>query len=417
MNQNTKPVFALKAAVVLCMGLAASAPSWADSPLGLMLSETLTYDSNVLKNDGDKRSDLVSSTGLKVFLEKEYGRQRYSASALGVFQRYKDLKDFDNDGYQAHLGFSSELASNAFVSLDHDVGRTLQDLSNQGLTRYRETLITRGTDLKLRYGLYGRWGLTGNITSDQLRYDRNRLSDQDIFGARAGLRYNPSDLLFFDVGVKKSRIDQDNLPVNIQEGFFSRTVIGDQIDRSDINLITQWVVTGYSVLDGQIGFTRERYDKDTARDFNGFTGRASWKFTPRGKTSYSLSFFRDTNNSGGYTSAVPFGGASTLANPLAQKRLTTGITGSAVWAATSKISATASLTYRNLKEEQTNDFFVAQNISTSGSYRSAALGLQYKPTRALSFDCSVSTYDRSATVLAAGYSGETVACTAGFVID
>ncbi|RZI79976.1 MAG: hypothetical protein EOP38_23910 [Rubrivivax sp.] len=417
MNQNTKPVFALKAAAVLCVGLAASSLSWAESPLGLALSETLTYDSNILKNDNDKRSDLVSATGVKVFLEKDYGRQHYSASALGIFQRYKDLKDYDNDGYQVHLGFSSDLASNISVALSHDVGRTLQDLSSQGLIRYRETLITRNTELNARYGLYGRWGLTGNVSNDEIRYERNRLSDQDIFGVRLGVRYNPSDLLFFDVGLKQSRINQDNLPVNVQEGLFNRVNIGENVDRTDLNLITQWVVTGYSVLDARLGFTREKNEYDTARDFNGFTGRASWNFTPRGKTAYNLAFLRDTNNGGGFTSGVDLGFPRVVANPLVQKRLTTGVSGTAVWSATSKVSASVSLTYRKLKEEQTNLFFVNQNIFTSGSYRSAAIGLQYKPTRALSFDCSISSYDRSATALAAGFSGESLACTAGFVID
>lgn len=403
MNQTIKSGFAFKAALV-CLATGAGASAWAETPLGLMISETLTYDTNVLKNDSDKQSDTVSATGVKVFFDKQYGRQRYNASALGIAQRYKTRSDYDNDGYQIELGLNSEFGANGLVSVNHSRSQTLQDLSDQGLNRRKEIVKVQSTDVNARYGLYGRWGVSGALNDDEISYEQNDQQDQKIFGTRVGLRYNPSDLLYFDVGVKKTKSELTKYPTVFG--------VGDEVDRTDYNVITGWTVTGYSRLSAQVGLTRERYDKDAARDFNGWTGRATWQYTPRGKVSYSLAFSRDTNNAGGYT-ILPGSEARDLRN--VQQRLTTGLQGSATWQATSKISASAALVLRRIEEEQAN--LIQGDRKGTGNYRSASMGLRYEATRALSFDCSLSSYKRTETPLAIGYSGESLACTAAFLID
>lgn len=421
MNQNTKPVFALKAAVVLCMGLAAGLPSWAESPLGLALSETLTYDTNILKDDSRKSSDTVASTAVKVFLDKDYGRQNYRASVTGILQRYKNLEDYDNDGYNIDLGFSSQLAANGLVEVEHSRAQTLQDLSGQGLTRFKETLKSTNTAVNGRYGLYGKWGLSGTVSHDTLGYDVQATQDQVVNGARVGVRYSPTDLLFFDLGVRKSTAEyEDYLVTYINDDGLLDRQYGEEVRRTDLSLISRWIVTGYSSLDAQLNLTRERYQKDDARDFSGWTGRANWRFTPRGKISYALAIDRDTNNSGGSTAiqyanilgqVIPIGAGQT-----AQRRLSTGIYGSATWQATSKISANASLTYRRLEDARIN-VGNGEQESLSGNYRAMAVGLTYTPKRYLSFDCKVNSYKRDGTVLAVGYSGESLACSATFLID
>lgn len=417
MNQMNKPVFALKA-LVLCLGLAAGASSWAETPLGLVISETLTYDTNIFKDDRNKRSDVVSSTGVKVFFDKQYGRQRYNASVQGVLQRYKNADDYNNDGYQIEAGLTSQIASNGVVSIDHSRTQTLQDVAGQGLTRYKETLTQQNTAINGRYGLYGRWGLSGALTNDEIRYERNDEQDQSINGVRVGLRYSPSDLLFLDVGYRKANSKLDKYPsffVNENnEGDFRR---GDDIDRDEINLISQWVVTGYSVLDAQIGWTRERHNPDSARDFTGLTGRAAWKFTPRGKTSYYLAVNRDTNNAGGQTYITEIIPGIAGTGQLAQKRLTTGLRGTATWQATAKIAANLSLIYNKLDEERNLVFAVNGRESLSGSYRALSLGLRYDPTQNLGFSCDLTSYKRSETALSLGYGGESIACTASFAIE
>lgn len=421
MNQNTKPVFAIKAAAALCVGLAASSSTWAETPLGLMLSETLTYDTNILKDNANKRSDLVSSTGVKATFDKDYGRQNYRASVLGVFQRYRNLKDYDNDGYELNLGLSSQIASNGLIDIDHSRNRTQQELSEQGTVRYKEVLDSASTVISGRYGLYGRWGLTGLLSDDSVSYDVNRTLDQKTRGARVGLRYSPSDLLYFDVGVKKSKAELENYPVyyvaTLPNGLpVGLSTIGDKLDRYDLNVISGWTVTGYSQLQAQFGWTREKHEIETERDFSGWTGRATWNYTPRGKVAYSLGLVRDTNNAGGLLRPErDFGGVYEV-RELAQRRLTTSIQGSATWSATAKISANLNFSLSRLEDERT-DVELREVRRASGNYRSISMGLVYKPTRSLTFSCDLKSYKRDTTTLAIGYDGESVACTAGFVID
>lgn len=412
MKRHSLAVLGMNTAL-LSVGAALIAPAQAETPLGLTLSETLIYDTNILKDDRQKQSDVVSSTGVKVFFDKDYGRQNYRASVTGIFQRYKENSDYNNDGYEMSAGVTSEIGANGLVSLDHARSQSLQEFADQGANRYREVITVASTEVNARYGLYGRWGLSGQLSQDEITYDRNDFQDRKTSGARLGVRYSPSDLLYFDVGVKKSESELDKYPVFRTAQ--TTTEIGESVDRTDINLLTGWTITGVSRLEAQLGWTRERYDKDTLRDFNGWTGRAAWTYTPRGRVSYTLAFNRDTNNSGGFTSfsnSLGFLGE-------AQKRLTTGIQGSANWQATGKIVGTASLTWRQLEEERRNVGIFASLPSTAvtGYYRAASMGLRYAATRAILLECNLTKYSRSETVLARGFTGESVSCTAGFTID
>ena len=395
---------------VLLAGLVS--PAYADSPLSLAVSETLTYDNNMLRDNSRKQRDLKSNTGVLVGFDKDYGRQNYSASVLAVAERFRNLDEYDNDGYKVNLGLSSGIASNGLLSLRADKVRQLQDFQDQGLVRYLETIESTNVSLTGTYGLYGRWSVNSTANAGQARYDRNDVYDKDYQGLRVGLRYSPSDLLYFDGGLKKVKVNSDKLPLQ----YLNR--VGEDVDRSDIDLRARWVITGFSSLDAQIAWSKEDHTPDETRSFKGLTGRVNWQYTPRGKVIYNLSFERDTNNEGGFTNVNITSLLTGTAFEQAQNRLTTGGTFSARWQATAKVSASSTLTYRKI-EERATIITQAQIIdrNTKGDYRSLGFGLRYMPTRALSFDCNLETYKRSATVLATSYSGEALTCSAAFSID
>lgn len=390
----------------------ATLPVHAETPLSLSVSETLTYDSNMLKDDRNKRRDLKSNTGIIVGFDKDYGRQNYSASVLAVAERFKNLKEYDNDGYKVNLGFSSGIASNGQVALRADRTRQLQDFTDQGLARYVETIESSNVSLTGTYGLYGRWSVNATGNAGEARYKRNDEYDKDYQGLRLGVRYSPTDLLYFDAGVKKLKVDSDKLPLL----YLNR--IGEKIDRSDVDFGVNWTVTGFSSLYARIAWSKEDHLPDDKRSFDGLTGRLSWQYTPRGKVVYNLMLERDTNNEGGFSN-VNFGSVVTgTAFDQAQNRLTTGGTLSATWQATSKISASGSLTYRRLEEDST---ITTQtqiiDRSSKANYRSVGVGLRYSPSRSWSFDCNLELYNRGALAFSAPYSGQAVSCSGALLID
>lgn len=425
MTHKIKQNTAIQVAVML-LTLGGMGHAWADTPLSLSVSETLTYDSNILRNNNSKQRDLVSTTEVIVGFDKNYGRQNYKASVGASMSRYKNLKQYDYDGSQVNLEFSTEIGARGFASINHSSASSLQDFGQQGLVRVREIIDNQNTTLNLRYGLGGWWSLTGSLSQDDQEYSSTRTQNRKAQGVRAGVRYNFTDLLYVDVGVRKSQAELPNLVVlntTVPEDSvdFGLPIRGEDVDRTDLDIQAGWTITGYSGISGSLAWTNEKHWPDKYRSFKGLTWRANWNYTPTGKMVYSLALDRDTNNAGGNSALVRqevFGIPFAFVDSRVQNRLSTTLSGSARWLATSKISASMSLQLRKLDESASSpvtDEIVEQK--DTGYYKSLTLGLRYLPTRYLAFNCSLSLYDRSLSLYSVAYSGEQAACSATFSID
>jgi hypothetical protein len=97
----------LVAALLLANLLVHAGPVWAEaSPYTLGASQTVTYDSNLLRlsngqavPDGYSRADTVYTTALIAGLDQPIGRQRVYANATLRANRLSKNRIYDNEGY------------------------------------------------------------------------------------------------------------------------------------------------------------------------------------------------------------------------------------------------------------------------------------------------------------------------------
>lgn len=400
--------------------LLACLPARADTPLSLTATQELIYDSNILKDNNRKYRDAVSSTGVQIGFDKDYGRQKYKASVTGVAKRYKNTKDYDGEDFNANLGLSSTLMSNWYVSFDAVAAKQQQKPEDQGNIRYNETIDSQSLSLFLQYGLYSRWSVNTSYDFTKASYEARDLYDRKSNSARLGLRYSPTDLLYFDLGFGKTKVDSPKYPLL---GANDTIIYGDPLDRYDLDLSTRWTVTGFSSLSARIAWTREKHDNDSRRDYSGLTGRLAWGYTPGGKLSYNLALDRDTNNAGGgaYRTYINFGQFVGSAGAYAsQNRVATSLNATVNWQATSKVSVNSGFAYKRIKEERTDVVPGLQsntNASLVGDYRSLKIGVKYALARSTSVGCSIERYDRSKSLFGTEYDGESASCNLIFVLD
>lgn len=401
----------------------ASLPSSAETPLSLAVSQSLTYDSNIMRDNGNKYRDARSTTAVTLGFDKDYGRQSYRASVTAEANRYKNSKYLNNDGYNVLLGFTSTLASSWYVNFDHYTIKEQQSFEEQSGARYPESIISSVTQGFIQYGMYGRWSTNLQIGHSRSDYETVNAYDKSSDYGRLGLRYSPTDLLYFDAGVKKTKIESPKYPL------FGGAQLGDPVDRTDYELTSQWIVTGYSKMNARIGWTEERHSRDSQRDYDGLTGSLRWTYSPTGKTTYNVSLSRDTNNAGGsseysYTYLGElFGNTRSGSIYSSQSRLTTGISLGMAHQTTAKISLNANVVYRQVKEEERvlrDDIFsgvVSGSTRKTGSYRSFSVGANYEIHRNVKLGCSVERYDRSASLFNREYDGEQVSCNVAVTLD
>lgn len=408
---HQKNVIVRGGALAALMALAAGAGSVGaeELPLYLTLSQSLTRDSNLLRDNNDRRSDTISVTTVAGGLNKAYGRQNYRASASASRNAYSDNKQFDNDGYAVSAEVASEVGSNFKVTLNAGASQFLPNFEDQFNRTTRNTERNRQASVDVRYGLYGRWSVNAGASYSKVDYQVTESENKTSQSVFAGVRYLPSDLAY--IGLTLYRTDTE-LP---NRRLVTTTAVGEDIERTSLNLDTVWQVTGFSRLSGRLGVTSEKHPQDRRRDFDGLTGSASWTFTPAGKATYALSWVRDTNNEGGGTFNSTAGQLFS-----ANKRLTNSLSATATWQATAKIKLNANYTHAQYEEDSELLLAGVTPVSSdeqTGRYNAVSLGVSYQPLRSVGLGCDMQRYDRTASVFSRAYDGNSVACRASFTID
>ncbi|MEJ5897296.1 hypothetical protein WIT60_10635 [Aquabacterium sp. G14] len=408
---HQKNVIVRGGALAALMVLAAGAGSVGaeELPLYLTLSQSLTRDSNLLRDNNDRRSDTISVTTVAGGLNKAYGRQNYRVSASASRNAYSDNKQFDNDGYAVSAEVASEVGSNFKVTLNAGASQFLPNFEDQFNRTTRNTERNRQASVDVRYGLYGRWSVNAGASYSKVDYQVTESENKTSKSVFAGVRYLPSDLAY--IGLTLYRTDTE-LP---NRRLVTTTAVGEDIERTSLNLDTVWQVTGFSRLSGRLGVTSEKHPQDRRRDFDGLTGSASWTFTPAGKATYALSWVRDTNNEGGGTFNSTAGQLFS-----ANKRLTNSLSATATWQATAKIKLNANYTHAQYEEDSELLLAGVTPVSSdeqTGRYNAVSLGVSYQPLRSVGLGCDMQRYDRTASVFSRAYDGNSVACRASFTID
>lgn len=380
-----------------------------DSPLFLSMSQTLTRDTNLLRDDTNRRTDYLSTTTLTAGLDKAYGRQNYRLSAAASKNHYRENSQYNNDGYSVSADINSEVADKFSVSVGGAASRFLPNFENLTNRALRNVQTNRQYQLDARYGLFGKLSVNASLGHSEVAYSiadaENKQSDTTLLG----LRYSPTDLLNFGVSVSKT---DTSIPNRVLVGVSS---IGEDVRRTSVALNSSWVVTGFSRLYGSLAMTNERHPADSRRDFKGVTGSASWAYTPGGKMSYAASWVRDTSNEGGQTLGKNINADSVYST---SNRLNNTLTGSARWQATAKVAVNAVLTYARYQEDSgLGSSSVVTSTSENGRYKGYSLGVAYQPLRALGLGCDALRYNRTKSRFSLGYSGNTLACRASLSID
>lgn len=379
-------------------------------PLFLSLSQSFTRDDNLLRDNANKRQDTISTTTVSGGVDKAYGRQTYRLSAAASHSSYSRNDQFNNDGYAGSADVTSDIASDFRLSLSGAASQFLPNFENQyGDRLVRNLQNNRQYSADLRYGLYGRWSVNTAFSHSAVDYKVTEQENKSSDTVSVGLRYLPSDLVYF--GLNASRTDT-SVPNRVLVGVAR---VGEDIQRTSVGLNTSWVVTGFSRLSGSIAATQEKHPADRRRDFNGYTGSAAWDYTPGGKMSYGLSWVRDTSNEGGQTLGKNLNADSVYST---NNRLINTFKLSARWQATSKIAVSAGYAHTLYKE----DYGIASlqqisSVSKDGRYSAYTLGVSYQPIRAVGLGCDLMNYDRTQSTFSRAYSGNTVTCRASFTIE
>ena len=413
-------------------------------PLSLTISETLSRDSNLFRVEPGQYSiaDTVSSTGLKLGLDKSYGRQRYTANIGGYVNRYFDDKQLDNSSYSLDLGLISEFADKGIVQITGSASQNLArfDVANQNSVNNIKNMQSNSQiSGQLSYGGYG--ALNPYVSANHFQQgftetsSNYQASNQDTYGL--GINYSLVPQLSIGLGARITRGD-----ISYDDGSGGKVV--DRLRRRDIDLSSNWVATGLSTLYARISATHEKdiYDPNTNLQLSdakthGLTGEIDWNYTPQGLLSYSISFIRDKGNVGrnydlsntliapGASSQTYKDADSTYKQISENNRLTNTLNAKVTLDLSYKFKLNASAAYSKYHLDQAqntdNSLFGTSTSTASPSehsrYTVYSIGGQYQYARWINLYCDIKRFKRTRDAEYTPFNSTVTACTGQFTLN
>lgn len=350
----------------LLLGLSALQAQAQLAPFSVGISETLTWQNNLLRASSDGVSDLQSNTTLQGGYEQDLGAQRFKASASVSLYRLRTHKELDNTGYQ--LG--GEWGWIATELLSGEVGASALQRRYQygpeGETPLDTKSMERNRQLYARARLGGitDWTWSAGATLSTHGNSALALQTQDYRqqGLDLGGRYqsNPDLTLSSNLRINRTRYDTASPTLGI-----------DDFRTDAIDVGADWNASGASTLSARIGYSQEHHDLLSDRSY--WNGSLRWNWTPSPLLQFGLGVRRDT-------SAL---NQSIAGSTVVTRSLNDVVDLSVRWQATALISLdlTGQSARRGFDESLGGGH---DRLATYG------LGARYAATDAISLDCRVS---------------------------
>jgi hypothetical protein len=408
-------------AVALSLALACSG-AWAQSsPYFIGLSQTLGYDSNVLRlglNDLTPpdfyKSDSSSTTTVLGGFDQRIGRQRVFANASLRDTRYDRNRVFDNQGYNLRSGLDWSTVERLSGSVSFSASRNLQRFNSAeiGFLREKNLETVRSLSTSFNLGLVTEYSLelSGGRTEVRNSLQQPSVQAREFTqdNAALGLRWQPSAITSVRLSVGATRGRYPKFRVLVDEQQQSNGFAADRFKRDDIELSASYRPTGASTLEAQISSGKTVYDLNSQRDFSGLTGRLAWNWQPTGKLSFTTAVTRDTGQDS-YATAV-----FTLPATADYSRKNTTLQIGSGYSVSAKVSLTASVVYFRGDLVRTIDISIP-NLPLDATGRDKVtqlrLGARWAPVRSAQLGCDLSNEDRRGEgALGVSLRGTTFSC-------
>lgn len=414
---------AVAAAVCACMASLGAGSAWAgdeDWPLALTLGQYGTRDTNFAKDDSKKSPETILTSVAHLKLNKKYGRQTYLAGLKLSALRYHNHENLNNNAKDANGSFSTELGRNWLVTGSGRYSQSLNDIQNntQDARLERNIKTYREGGLSVQYGNGATWAIAGTLNNNKVKYSSDVLNKQNANQTSKGLRaiYYASDLVNYSFGTRRV---VTKYPLNTSYS---------EVKDNNIDLSTNWQVTGLSNLSAQITRRSTTYTPSDIAGNTGWTGSAYWNYTPQGITSYYLGFTRatGTDRSNQFAGYVVEKGAITdaLTNKINNDTVTTSLEAGAQLKLTGKVALnfSHSITHFKINRTTLNDYQIRSDVSnpdeSTGSYNhNTSISVDYAVLRSLTMGCGFTKYIQGADAYRVAYHGQTIDCNANFTID
>lgn len=278
-----------------CVAALCSGGAWAaqGDVLSLSVGQDYTYDSNVFRvADGQNpsgyshRSDSIWTTHASAALDKEFGRQRITASLGGGHVSYGSFSHLNHDRNAIQLGWRLGFGTASEVGVSYNRAENIGRFEDRTGFSQRNMVTSESLAADLMLRVAGDWLGVGSVAkgSYENSVDTLRSGDSEVLSSDLGVRYAPRNGNYVDFRVRKSDFEYNRVPAGSADYSY---------EQRELRLTGRWKPNGVSTLEPGVSLVRSRHDSQTALDYTGWTGFLAYTWKPTGALSETLRVARE----------------------------------------------------------------------------------------------------------------------------
>lgn len=266
--------------------------------LAVVLGGSVAWDANVFRLPGSvdpltvvgkpNKDDRISTAYVGLRIDKSLAQQRFQLDVTKTVTRFNSFTFLDFDALDYRGAWLWRLTPRLSGTLSFDRRQTLAPFADIR-TFQRNISNTDSRRFSLDGWLAGGWHLLLGVFNSETKFTQVFLPQTSFrsTGVEAGLRYvaaSGSSITATRRSSNGTTLNQPLDPVNfIDNGF--------RLQESE--LVSTWLVSGKSTLNGRLAYIERSHENFPQRDFSGLAGNLDYTWTPTGKLRLNLSVRRD----------------------------------------------------------------------------------------------------------------------------
>jgi len=364
---------------------------------------TVRYDSNVFRVSGDdaaravlgttSRDDTIAYIGAGFESALKLSRQRLVLDANVERAKYDTFDELDHTAGDGKAALVWQVGNLWSGNIGYRYKRKLRSFYQTNIPE-KDIRTTNAGYMDGGYQLHPDWRLVGGVSYSEASYDERKRLNRNTASGQLEIQYETT--LNTQVGLRVNYSDNDLS----RETEIAGVRFSNDYREIGISGTLYWEGSAKSSFRANLGYTDQKYDDLSDRDYSGSTGRLTYNWKATGKTQLDISAWRET---------------STLFNEITTYVLTKGVSVGPVWSVTSKISITGLVSYTNDDFKGDNDIRVALGQQRRDDdiwlYRITA---SWRPRNNLSLSAGYTKEDRDSSTSAADFDDDRVEASVKF---
>ncbi len=300
------------------------------------VTATVLRDTNLFRSSDNKEDDTIAYVGGGVKTDLKVSRQHFLVDAEAVRAKYNDFDDLDHTRLNGRAAWAWQVGNLWSGQLGTRYTRETRSFTHT-LIREKDMRTRKVGYLDAGYQIHPDWQLVGGLSYTTVDYQERKILERDYTSGQFEVKYR--NTLNTRVGVRAKHTDFD---------LKDRQVAGVDIDNdyteNEISGVFYWEASAKSKLEALLGYTWQSFDELDDREYNGSTGRLTYRWIMTGKTTFDLSVWRET---------------SSRNDEVINYVLNKGVSISPVWSVTDLVSIRGTLGYENDDFKARNDILTA----------------------------------------------------------